>query len=105
MPARAGEAKEGSGVMVNVPVCLFGPGGDFVNIWPESCEPMVVAPTRSEVSVLDLAKRLGLQAPLVSVGPSGIAWERIPSESLERVIRAASARTGEVVMPDRRGTR
>jgi len=63
--------------MEQAPLCQFGPGGEYSRSWPESEKPYVSScdPAPGDL-IASQAERMGLQAPLVSVGPQPIQWTR-----------------------------
>ncbi|MCY2929965.1 MAG: hypothetical protein NTV86_10805 [Planctomycetota bacterium] len=81
--------------MNNQPLCQFGPGGDFVRTWPAGSAPLAVGGETPPTShrAVKAATDLGLQAPLVHLGPGPVQWQLAPAdhtagcESLSAVIR------------------
>jgi hypothetical protein len=75
---------KGMDAMNNPPLCQFGPGGDYVRPWPKESRVLHKAHTPAELARIEaraldrIAQDLGLEAPLVSTGPSGIQWPDLP---------------------------
>jgi hypothetical protein len=63
---------KGGAMIPNSPLCQFGPGGDFVRVWPETARALAGDPV--EAPLADIARSLGVKAPVVSIGPDGIRW-------------------------------
>ncbi|MBM4387770.1 MAG: hypothetical protein FJ088_08530, partial [Deltaproteobacteria bacterium] len=62
--------KDAAIVMPGPALCQFGPGGDYVQVWPAGSERLPEAVGEVEFSV-----PANKTAPLVSLGPCGIQWE------------------------------
>ncbi len=62
--------------MSNLPLCAFGPGGEYRRYWPENAAALPVEPALPTAA--EEARKDGLQAPLVSLGPDGIHWVKKP---------------------------
>lgn len=59
------------------PLCQFGPGGEYRKVYPASAKPLSEPEaTLSSKGFAKLAKDLGLELPLVSIGPAGIHWQK-----------------------------
>ncbi len=71
-PARPGR-KSGSGMM-ELPVCQFGPGGDFVELWPAPQHRP--SAERAGVSAEAATANHKPAVPPVSTGPWWRAWQR-----------------------------
>ena len=63
---------KGGAMIANSPLCQFGPGGDFVRVWPQTAEPL--PGDAFERPLAEVARSLGVRAPVVSTGPGGIRW-------------------------------
>jgi len=59
--------------MRQVPLCQFGPGGDFVKAWPDYAAAVRSA---DEVCRATAEQASEMEPPLVSVGPEGIRWQK-----------------------------
>ena len=88
--------------MADGPLCQFGPGGDYTYTWPESERAYVTAsgevmgePAASE------AARLGLEPPLVSIGPGALRWAEGPLGRQSDRGGLAFFRSDAVIEPDR----
>ena len=74
--------------MNNPPLCQFGPGGDYRQVWPKSGKPGefgefsgkipndVDLEDRKRQGFSRLAKDLGLEPALVSLGSAGLTWQK-----------------------------
>jgi hypothetical protein len=71
--------------MNNPPLCQFGPGGDYRQVWPKSSESGELGEKiphgadledRKSKGFSRLAKDLGLEPALVSLGSAGLTWQK-----------------------------
>ena len=76
------QAMKGMDTMNNPPICQFGPGGDYRRVWPKSGELGEKIPhdvdleERKRKGFSRLAKDLGLEPDLVSLGNTGLTWRK-----------------------------
>ncbi len=84
--------------MNNPPLCQFGPGGDYRQAWPKSgklgefCEKIprdVDLQEQKRKGFLRLAKDLGLEPPLVSLGSAGLTWcKKTQTSKIKGVVKS-----------------
>jgi len=58
----------------NAPICQFGPGGDFVEVYPAGAKCLSDRPADEPAGLNQLAGKDDLEIPLVSFGPGGIKF-------------------------------
>ena len=83
----------------DMPLCQFGPGGDFVRTWPAGCRPL---PAVSESpSSPRAAASMDESVPLVALGPAGIdeAAARARRRRSREVLIGRSAAVADLAMP------
>lgn len=88
--------------MTNIPLCQFGPGGDYVTVWPDDSEPL--AQENLQPTIADVAREMGMEPPLVSVGPEGIQWHKRGIrviEALKTLLSRKSSRMAPVRLVER----
>ena len=79
----------------DMPLCQFGPGGDFVRTWPANCRPLPGVSEPLEGASPDEP------VPLVALGPAGIgeALAAARRRRLSDVLTSRSAALEALAMP------
>ncbi len=72
---------------MNKPLCQFGPGGDYSKPYPAGAQALPETQKgHNPKGWAKLAEDLGLELPLVSVGPAGVQWQKKKALHLKGVV-------------------